>query len=179
MDILRNERTTPKSPEAPGPRKEEKPYTTLGKDTEFEGTLRFKEGLRIEGKFNGDISSDGHLIVGETGEVTAEIEIGSIIVEGKINGNIMATELVELRTSAQLRGDITASKLKIDEGVVFIGKSDVQPNNKGKGGGKPAQKTNETQKQKEGGKAENKQEEQKQEANKGEEHKHEEHQHHG
>lgn len=149
MDILRNERTgQPQQPQqAPGARKEEKPYTTLGKDTEFEGTLKFKEGLRIEGKFNGDISSEGHLIVGETGEVTAEIEVGSIVVEGKINGNIMASELVDLRSTAELRGDITASKLKIDEGVVFIGRSDVQPGNKSGSKPKADQSKNEGGKQ--------------------------------
>lgn len=133
MDILRNERTTPvNTPVQPAsvlPRRDEQPYTTLGKDTEFEGTLKFKEGLRIEGKFNGDISSEGHLIIGKTGEVTAEISVGSIVVEGKITGNIQANDLVELRSAAELRGDIKAAKLKIEEGVIFIGKSDVQPQN--------------------------------------------------
>lgn len=135
MDILRNERTSQSvssqqaSTSPVTPRKDENPYTTLGKDTEFEGTLKFKEALKIEGKFNGDISSEGHLIVGKTGEVTAEINVGSIIVEGKITGNIIANDLVELRSSAELRGDITAAKLKIEEGVVFVGRSDVQPQN--------------------------------------------------
>jgi len=135
VDILRNERSGQPSIPSQGAqpalaqRHDEEPYTTLGKDTEFEGTLRFKEGLKIEGKFNGDISSEGHLIIGKTGEVRAEISVGSIIVEGKITGNIVANDLVELRSSAELRGDITASKLKIQEGVIFVGKSDVQPGN--------------------------------------------------
>ncbi len=143
MDILRNERSGQPSSGQSSPvtsatqRRDESPYTTLGKDTEFEGTLRFKEGLKIEGKFNGDISSEGYLIIGKTGEVKAEIAVGSIIVEGKITGNIVASDLVELRSSAELRGDITASKLKIEEGVVFVGKSDVQPNNSRKPGSEP------------------------------------------
>jgi len=150
VDILRNERSgqpssQPQSPPAAAPKRfDENPYTTLGEDTQFEGTLRFKDGLKIEGKFNGDISSEGILIIGKTGHVTAEIAVGSIIVEGKVTGNIVANELVELRSSAELRGDITASKLKIEEGVIFVGKSDVQPNNKAKatgpvggGGGAP------------------------------------------
>lgn len=149
MDILRNERTSQPTPassaspsaqpaagEYPPPRRgtAENPYTTLGKDTEFQGTLSFKEGLKIEGKFTGDISSDGHLIIGKTGEVHAEIKVGSIIVEGKINGNIVAQDLIELRSTAEMRGDITASKLKIEEGVVFVGKSDVQDNAARRGG---------------------------------------------
>lgn len=139
MDILRNERTGQSSPAtaSSGSRFDERPYTTLGKDTEFEGTLKFKDGLRIEGKFNGDISTDGYLIIGDTGQVTAEISVGSIIVEGKVTGNIQAKDLVELRSSAEMRGDISASKLKIEEGVVFVGKSDVQPRDN-RGGNSPA-----------------------------------------
>ncbi|MDX9755045.1 MAG: polymer-forming cytoskeletal protein [bacterium] len=137
MDILRKDPLTQpggalQAPQSPSPlsqHRTEQPYTTLGKDTEFQGTLRFKEGLRIEGRFNGDIASEGHLIVGKTGEVTAEISVGSIIVEGKVNGNIIATDLVELRSTAEMRGDITAAKMKIEEGVIFVGKADVQPGN--------------------------------------------------
>jgi len=155
VDILRNERSgqTSVPPQVTQPslaqRHDEEPYTTLGKDTEFEGTLKFKEGLKIEGKFNGDIASEGHLIIGKTGEVRAEISVGSIIVEGKITGNIMANDLVELRSSAELRGDITASKLKIQEGVIFIGKSDVQPGNSRKTvAGSKSAKPEEMQKEK-------------------------------
>lgn len=135
MDILRNERSgqTLTSQTVPSSTaKNENPYTTLGKDTEFEGTLQFKEGLKIEGRFKGDITSEGYLIIGKTGEVTAEINVGSIIVEGKVTGNIIADDLVELRSSAQMRGDITAAKMKIEEGVLFVGKSDVQPQNQRK-----------------------------------------------
>ncbi|MGC9328830.1 MAG: bactofilin family protein [Candidatus Hinthialibacter sp.] len=162
MDILRNERSgqavsTPPITTQPAPSpKNENPYTTLGKDTEFEGTLQFKEGLKIEGRFKGDITSEGYLIIGKTGEVTAEINVGSIIVEGKVTGNIVADELVELRSSAQMRGDITASKMKIEEGVLFVGKSDVQPQNMRKDAGskpdmgnKPAPQQQQPQKQEE------------------------------
>lgn len=135
MDILRNERTGQAS-QGDSPRvTNENPYTTLGKDTEFEGTLKFKEGLKIEGKFKGDITSEGNLIIGKTGEVNAEIKVGSIIVEGKINGNIEASDLIEFRSTAEMRGDIKASKLKIEEGVIFVGKSDVQSSRSG--GGQP------------------------------------------
>lgn len=149
MDILRNERTgQAAAQQAPtgASKRDERPYTTLGKDTEFEGTLKFKEGLRIEGKFKGDIASDGFLIIGDTGDVTAEIRVGSIVVEGKITGNINASELVELRSSAEMRGDITAAKLKIEEGVMFIGKSDVQPR-ENRSGRPPQQQDDKKEKQ--------------------------------
>jgi len=151
VDILRNERSGQVAPSHTAPvsaPKNENPYTTLGKDTEFEGTLQFKEGLKIEGKFKGDITSEGYLIIGKTGDVTAEINVGSIIVEGKITGNIIADDLVELRTSAQMRGDITAAKMKIEEGVLFVGKSDVQPQNSRKGTAKQPVKIAEDKKDK-------------------------------
>ncbi|MFH1741581.1 MAG: polymer-forming cytoskeletal protein [bacterium] len=139
MDILRSDREKSfpssqqssqqapvSSPQAPRPR-DEQAFTTLGEDTQFKGTLKFKNTLKIEGTFEGDISSDGHLVIGKTGRVKAEIKVGSSIVEGKVNGNITAKDVIDLRSTGELIGDIQASKLKIEEGVVFVGKADVQP----------------------------------------------------
>ncbi len=103
----------------------------LSADSEFKGSLTFKESLRIDGKFDGDISSPGMVHIGETGEVKAEINAGNAIVEGKVQGNIIAKEKIELRSTAQLAGDIKASRLVIDDGVVFVGKCEVNPS-KGK-----------------------------------------------
>lgn len=139
MDILRSDRekTFPSTPQSSQPapvssapaarEREEQAYTTLGEDTQFKGTLKFKNTLKIEGSFEGDISTDGSLIIGKTGRVKAEIKAGSAIVEGKINGNITAKDLVDLRSTAELVGDIQACKVRIEEGVVFVGKADVQP----------------------------------------------------
>ncbi len=132
MDILRQDADkkfpSPPSGGGQGPSKApEAAMTTLGEDTEFKGTLKFKHSLKIEGKFEGDINTDGHLIVGRTGNVKAEIRAGSLVIEGKVNGNIQAGDLIDLRSTAEVHGDITASKLKIDEGVIFVGKTDVQP----------------------------------------------------
>jgi cytoskeletal protein CcmA (bactofilin family) len=141
VDILRSDREksfpatqstaqppTPASPTVPSPRpRDEQAYTTLGEDTQFKGTLKFKNTLKIEGAFEGDIATDGYLIIGKTGRVKAEIKVGSSIVEGKVNGNITAKDVIDLRSTAELFGDIQASKLKIEEGVVYVGKADVQP----------------------------------------------------
>jgi cytoskeletal protein CcmA (bactofilin family) len=100
--------------------------TTLGKDTEFSGTLRFGDALKIEGKFEGDLASHGHLIIGGSGQVKAEVKVGALTVEGKLTGNITAENLVELRQSAEVFGDIRAAKIKIEEGVVFVGKAEIK-----------------------------------------------------
>ena len=101
--------------------------TTLGEDTEFNGTMKFGNSLKIEGKFQGDLSSPGHLIIGRSGEVRAEVKVGSVTVEGKLTGNIHAKELVDLRSTAEVFGDIKASKIKIEEGVVLLGKTEIKP----------------------------------------------------
>ena len=101
--------------------------TTLGEDTEFSGTLKFGNSLTIQGKFKGDLTSSGHLIVGAPGQVRAEVKVGSLTVEGKLTGNIKAKDLVDLRSQAEVFGDINAAKLKIEEGVVFVGKAEIKP----------------------------------------------------
>jgi len=103
--------------------------THLSADASFKGTIQFKSSLRLDGKFEGEIRSNGTLFVGKTGSVKADIKVGSIIVEGKIHGNIEAENKVDLRASAQLYGDIKATKLVISEGVSFVGNCNVNPNN--------------------------------------------------
>jgi len=104
--------------------------TNLCSDVEFKGAISFKDFLRLDGKFEGELTSPGTLIIGENGLVKAEISVGNVIVEGKVYGNITAQDKIELRGNAQLFGDIKATRLVISEGVVFVGKSDVNPNNK-------------------------------------------------
>ena len=109
--------------------KETSHETILSSDATFKGSISFKSFLRIDGRFEGEINSTGTLFVGKTGQVKAEIKVGNIIVEGKIHGNIQASEKVDLRESAQLFGDIKANKLVIAEGVSFVGNCNVNPNN--------------------------------------------------
>jgi len=101
--------------------------TTLGPDTEFTGNLKFGQTLKVEGKFEGDLSSDGTIIVAATGKVKADVKVGSAIIEGKVSGNVLAEELVELRSKAELFGDIKSKRLKIDDGVLFVGHCEVKP----------------------------------------------------
>ncbi len=101
--------------------------TTLGEDTEFSGTLKFGNSLTIEGRFQGDLTSPGHLIIGSPGQVQADVKVGSLTVQGKLTGNIKAEDLVDLRSTAEVFGDINAAKIKIEEGVVFVGKAQIKP----------------------------------------------------
>ena len=93
----------------------------LGKGSEFEGKLTFEGTVRIDGRFTGEIMSDGRLIVGEGADVQAEIRVASVEVYGDVTGNIFATEGVELYAPASLRGNVTSPALHIDKGVFFEG----------------------------------------------------------
>src|SRR5215831_15261388 len=93
--------------------------TLLGKGSEFEGKLTFEGTVRVDGKISGEIFSDDVLVVGEGAQVNAEIEVGVIIVEGSVTGNIRAKRAVELHAPARMRGNIETPSLFIDKGVVF------------------------------------------------------------
>jgi cytoskeletal protein CcmA (bactofilin family) len=97
--------------------------TLLGRGSEFEGKLTFEGTVRIDGKLSGEIFSDDVLVVGEGAEVHAEIDIGEIIIQGSVVGNIRAKRGVEIHAPGRVRGDITTPSLQIDKGVVFEGRS--------------------------------------------------------
>ena len=100
----------------------------LTSDVEIKGSLKFQKELTIDGKIEGEITSDGTLTIGENAEVKGEIKTKSVTVLGKVNGNITVAERCELKTKAQLIGDLKAARLSIDEGATFVGKSEVTPN---------------------------------------------------
>ena len=117
-------------PQAPMTRPSDSNRTNLCSDVEVKGSINFKDYLRLDGKFEGEIHSQGTLVIGENGIVKAEIQVGNLILEGSLYGNVTAQDKIELRSTAQLFGDIKASRLIINEGVVFVGKSDVNPSQK-------------------------------------------------
>ena len=100
----------------------------LASDVEINGTLKFSGELTFEGKLEGEITSDGTLQLGDSAVVKGDIHAGSVVVRGKINGNISAKEKIEIKAKAELFGDIKATKLVIEEGVTFVGKTEVNPN---------------------------------------------------
>jgi cytoskeletal protein CcmA (bactofilin family) len=100
----------------------------LNSDVEVKGSLRFSGELTFDGKLEGDIASDGALSLGDNAVVKGAIDVGSVVVRGKINGNITAKDKIDIKAKTELFGDIRAAKLVIEEGVTFVGKSEVNPN---------------------------------------------------
>lgn len=100
----------------------------LNSDVEVKGTLKFSGELLFDGKVDGDINSDGILTLGDNAVVKGTIDAGSVVVRGKITGNIVAKDKIELKAKTELFGDVRAAKLVIEEGVTFVGKTEVNPN---------------------------------------------------
>jgi|ERR1051325_6815207 cytoskeletal protein CcmA (bactofilin family) len=100
----------------------------LTSDVEINGSLKFSGELTFEGKLEGEIVSDGALQLGDTTVINGNINAASVVVRGKVNGNINAKEKIEIKAKTELFGDIKASKLVIEEGVTFVGKTEVNPN---------------------------------------------------
>lgn len=93
----------------------------LGKGCEYDGKLTFEGSVRIDGKFAGEIFSNDILLVGEGAVVKAEIDVGTIIVSGIVEGNISAKKMVELKAPALVKGTITTPALMMEQGVVLEG----------------------------------------------------------
>lgn len=93
----------------------------LGPGSQFEGNMAFTEIVRLDGLFRGEIHSQDTLIVGQSGELQAEIKVGTLILSGKLKGNVTADIRVELRAPAEVEGNIATPVLTVEEGVVFNG----------------------------------------------------------
>jgi cytoskeletal protein CcmA (bactofilin family) len=101
--------------------------TLLGRDTVIEGTLAFKETIRVDGRVSGKLVSEkGTLIVGENAVLDADIQVGVAIVRGRINGRLEASQRIEIHAPAQVNGDISAPSVAIASGVVFNGNCAMQ-----------------------------------------------------
>jgi cytoskeletal protein CcmA (bactofilin family) len=105
----------------------------IDQGSEFSGKLSFKDTVRIDGRFDGEISSENTLIVGETGSITATIRSQMIVISGEVHGEITATGQVVLHKTARVDGNIHTARLVVEDGAIFTGR--VEMNQKP---GKPA-----------------------------------------
>ena len=103
----------------------------LSKHVEITGDIQFSEALIIDGRVQGQISSQGVLTVGTNADIHGDIQTQSVTVLGTVHGNITVTELCELKASAQLVGDLKAARLIIEEGASFVGSLQVTAAKKG------------------------------------------------
>ncbi|MFL5321478.1 MAG: polymer-forming cytoskeletal protein [Myxococcaceae bacterium] len=93
----------------------------LGKGSEFEGKLTFEGQVRIDGKFTGQIQTKDTLVIGDGAKVQAEINAGTVIINGQVEGNIKAISLIEVHQPARVKGNLETPSLSMDRGVIFDG----------------------------------------------------------
>lgn len=101
---------------------------TLASDVEIKGNLKFSGELTFDGKLEGEINTDGVLNLGDSAVINGNINAQIVVVRGKVTGNITAKEKIEIKAKTELFGDIRAAKLMVEEGVTFVGKTEVNPN---------------------------------------------------
>jgi len=103
--------------------------TVLTSDCEFKGALAFSGELELHGRLEGTIESEGGaLTIGEQALIKAEIRVNDVLIQGKVQGNIYATGRIEIRGKAEVYGDLYSNRLAMDDGVVFVGKSNTLNN---------------------------------------------------
>jgi cytoskeletal protein CcmA (bactofilin family) len=93
----------------------------VGKGVEFKGTITYSGTVRIDGFLDGEIHTEGVLLVGEEAVITAKVTAGTIVCKGKITGDICAKEKIKLRAPAVLNGGVKTPMLSMEEGVLFNG----------------------------------------------------------
>jgi cytoskeletal protein CcmA (bactofilin family) len=104
--------------------------TILGKDTVITGTVDVKGAIRVDGTVKGKIISSDCVTVGATGLVEAEIEANSAVVAGRMVGNVVASEKIELQAKCEMEGDLKTKSLVIEQGAIFCGAcnmKDIRP----------------------------------------------------
>ena len=111
----------PSAAPAPAPQSGGGLTAFIDQGSQFEGKLSFKDTVRIDGEFSGEISSENTLIVGESGEISATIRSNMVVVSGSVSGNIYAGRQVVLHKTARVEGDLECPSIMIEEGAIFNG----------------------------------------------------------
>jgi cytoskeletal protein CcmA (bactofilin family) len=115
----------PAAPPITAPATEARAYLDSG--SKISGKLSFDGPTRIDGQVDGEIFGKDSLTIGESAVVTAQLKAAAIIVAGKVSGDIIATQRIEVRPSARVIGNLTAPILVVHEGALFEGHCSMQP----------------------------------------------------
>src|SRR5580765_4256187 len=92
------------------------PNTVIGIGSSFRGTLMVSGTLRIEGEFEGDILNCERLEVGEHGVMRADVEVREALILGRVDGNVRALGVIEMRSGAHMEGDVAAMSVVMEPG---------------------------------------------------------------
>ena len=93
----------------------------LGSDALFKGALSFEGTVRIDGKFEGQVDTNDTLVIGETGDMKADVKVGTLVCKGKLNGSVVALQKIEMHPASKITGYIQTPALSIELGAVLDG----------------------------------------------------------
>ncbi len=99
--------------------------TTIGPGVDLEGTLRFKGVARVDGTFKGKVEAGERLEVGPQGEVAAQMDLETLLIEGTVSGNVDASGSVEILAGGRMKGDIRTPAFQVHRGALFTGHCDM------------------------------------------------------
>lgn len=105
----------------------------LDRGSSFKGELEFEDTMRIDGKFNGKITSKNELIVGESAHIEGDVHVGRIAISGTVVGKIRADQRVEIHRNGKVYSDVDTPALIIEEGAIFQGNCVMGDRNAAKG----------------------------------------------
>lgn len=105
----------------------EQAKTIIAEDVEIVGTIKCETNVQLDGKLNGDLNCIGNALIGSTANVKGNISVNCVTVLGQVNGNIIAKDKIDLKSSAYVNGDVKARRMTVEDGVTFVGKSEVNP----------------------------------------------------
>lgn len=95
--------------------------TIIGKETNFQGKIVANGTLRVDGRLEGEIASQGDVVIGEGARVVAQVQARNLLIAGEIKGNVKAAGRVELAATAKVEGDLQVGTLVVEDGAVFLG----------------------------------------------------------
>lgn len=97
-------------------------FGLIGRGIEVVGDITFTDRIQVEGKVTGKLSSEsGTLIIGDSGQIEAQVDVGVCVIYGSLQGNLFARSKVEIRRSGRVQGDVTTPVLLVEEGATFNG----------------------------------------------------------
>lgn len=104
----------------------DKVNTVIGKDTQFKGSIKSKGLIRIDGEMEGDVFTQGDVVIGESGKVNLELKARNVAVAGRFEGNLETEGKLEIRSTGIVLGNVKTNGLLVDDGAVFSGNMEMR-----------------------------------------------------
>jgi len=120
--------------------------TIIAPEVEIIGTIKTSGSIEMNGKLEGDLHCDGDAKIGKTAQIKGNIHANAIAIGGTINGNMIARDRIQMLATARVMGDIKSKRLSVEDGVTFIGRSEVNPSGQPVSGAAPTAKPDDSDK---------------------------------